>query len=134
MLFTDICFLVLNLFVQGSCNCRLLFLFLAIEVSDMSLFPNSRGGRCHFSPFVYRRKTLCVNCTPPDCKNSIFSLSLSSQTAFEPDKINRQCVNIGFNMLKYFHSLFSFSFTCSNVKNIITFQDPSLAKFGRKPL
>ena len=24
--------------------------------------------------------------------------------------------------------------TCSNVKNIITFHDPNLAKFGRKPL
>jgi hypothetical protein len=44
------------------------------------------------------------HCTPPDCKTSIFSLPVSSQKAFEPDKINKQCVNIGFNKLKYFHS------------------------------
>jgi hypothetical protein len=31
-------------------------------------------------------------------------LPVSSQKAFEPDKINKQCVNIGFNKLKYFHS------------------------------
>ena len=79
-------------------------LILAIEVSDLSLFPNSSGeGVNFFFPFVYRRKTV-RHCTPPGCKTSIFSLPVSSQTAFEPDKINKQCVNIGFNKLKYFHS------------------------------
>jgi len=73
-------------------------------VSDLSLFPNSSGEGVNFFPLIYRRKTVCAIVRHLTHKTSIFSLPVSSQTSFEPDKINKHCVNIGFNMLKYFHS------------------------------
>ena len=72
----DICLLFLNLFVSGSCKCRLLFL-LAIEVSDFSSLPNPQGeGVINFS-FLAEEKKCAHHCTPPTRQQKLLHLQLA---------------------------------------------------------
>lgn len=81
------------------------------------------------SSFSTMAKTMCYNLQLPGFLTNSF-WTCSSKNKGENNDINNA----------YIPALLSnnidsdISFTCSSVKNIITFHDPSLAKFGRKPL